>query len=543
MAHERMQTITRDWVPHELTPSEWFAHRQQTLELMGLIHRLCAEKERIAPHVDGRLETQLFLARVDYRVTFSRIFRFNDLPTEIILNIFHFVVWAQPDSATSTAARLRLTWVSSRWRRIALGDATLWNVIWWNDSPNFTRSNAFMERSANAPKDIRIDDSADPRPMSVATLRTLMGRLIPRLAAIRVLIVILREWDSVLFIVDQLRAAQIIETPMLLNRLELHRNGSPYVALGSGYKGPYRDAMPLLGGRCVQSLRHLSISGIQIDWAHSPIRNLTILDLRKIALNRAPSFNQFRTILSSSPNLAKLILDGAGPHFTGRDLNDLDFPAIALPNLRSLALADFSCPYIMYLFSQFHAPNLRDLTVLNVQGEDYTPFYMLMIGKMRELRVLTVFAAKLDEQRCEDGTIKTPPHMRNAVVRWLESMPHITFLRFGTLHPNYLDCFVADPREVHERHRYFPQNNVILPNLRVLEWQRLEPRLVINFASRRKALGVPFKKMYINQATADLINANRDIAADLRATIEPPGSIFLLRPGHKAPEETWLQRM
>ena len=56
-------------------------------------------------------------------------------------------------------------------------------------------------------------------------------------------------------------------------------------------------------------------------------------------------------------------------------------------------------------------------------------------------------------------------------------------------------------------------------------------------------MGVPLKKMYINQATAELINASREIAADLRAAIETPGSIFLLRPGHKAPEESLLQRI
>ncbi|KAJ3503819.1 hypothetical protein NMY22_g18117 [Coprinellus aureogranulatus] len=543
MAHQRLNTITKDWVPHEFTVAERHAHHQQTLSLISHIQRLTTEKERIAPQIDGRLETQLFLARVDYRITFARLFRINDLPTEIILNIFHYVVWAQPDSASSISARMRLTWVTSRWRRIALDDATLWNVIWWNDRPSFTRSKAFMERSRDAPKDIRIDDTSDAQPMTVDTLRTLMGRIMPRIASIRVLIVILREWDSVLFIVDQLRAVQFVETPMMLNRLELHRNGSPYVQLGRGYKGPYREAMPLLGGRWIPSLRHLSVSGIQLDWARSPIQNLTILDFRKIALNRAPSFQQFRSILSTSPNMAKLILDGAGPHFNGRDLHTIDFNAITLPNLRSVALADFSCPYIIYVFSQFHAPNLRDLTVLNLQGEDYSPFFQLMIGKMPHLRVLTVFAAKLEDWTLPDGTIVTAAKIRHSVVRWLESMPNITFLRFGTLHESFLDCFVADPREIDEQHRFHPEHAVILPSLRILEWQRMEPRPVIDFANRRKALGVALHKMYLNQATADLIHTNRDIATELRATLDPPGNIFLLRPGHKAPEESSLQRV
>ncbi|TEB38867.1 hypothetical protein FA13DRAFT_1724814 [Coprinellus micaceus] len=542
MAHHRMSTITKDWVPHELTPDEKNEVHQATLNLISTIQQLTMEKERIAPKIDGRLETQLFIARVDYRIKFARIFRFSDLPTEIVLNIFHYVVWAQPDSASSTAARMRLTWVAHSWRKVALADATLWNVIWWNDSPTFARSKAFLERAGNAPKDIRIDDTADPQPMSVDTLRGLMGRIMPRIASVRVLIVILREWDSVLFIVDQLRAVQFVESPMILNRLELHRNGSPYIQLGAGYRGPYREAMPLLGGSWFPSIRHVSVSGIQLDWFHSPIQNLTILDLRKIPLNRAPSLEQFLTILRSSPGLAKLILDGAGPHFMNRRLEVIDFDPIPMLNLRSVALADFSCPYMIYLFSMLYAPNVRDLTVLNLQGEDYTPFYHLMTGKLPNVRVLTIFAAKLEEVTLEDGSVVPAPGRREAVVRWLESMPNVAFFRFGTLHQNYLDCFLADPRKIPEKDRLYPQNTVILPNLRILEWQRMDVREVVEWANKRKALGVVLNKMYLNQATADLIHADRQVAAELKNTIEPPGNIFLLRPGHKAPEETTLQR-
>lgn len=542
-ALKRVQDTIGSWKPHPFSSEERAEYFEHTRQLIHTISEISATKDSIRPSIDHNLEMSLFEARIDYRATFPRLFRFHDLPTEIVNEIFRNVAWSGTDS-TSARTRLWLTWVCKRWRSIALEDPHLWNVIWWQDEPDFVRSQVFFDRAADAPKDLRIND--DPKsPMSMETIKLIMGKIIPRLHTVRVLIVILHEWDPLLFIVDQLRVASLIDGPLVMERLEIHRNGPPYIQLGAGYTGPYRQAIPLFDGRNVPSLRTLSLSGIHIDWNNTSVGNLVALDLRKVPLNRAPTFEQFRAVLKSSPMLNKLILDGAGPSFVGRDPSNttIDYPPIPLLHLRTLALADFSAPYATYVVSQFSVPNVRDLTVLNLQGQDYTQFFLAMVGKMKEVRVLTLFNAELLERPIgPDGAREPDEASRLAVVRWLESMPQIAFIRFGALHPNFLDNFLADPNSIKPKDRLFPENNVILPKLKFLEWQRMQPIIVINWAMARKdRFNLPLEKIYINQATAEEINGDRTISESMKACMGGKGGVFLLRPGHKAPEENILQ--
>lgn len=547
IAHRRLTQIIKDWVPGPYTPTQMMEHRAETHRLMASIEAFTQAKAAVAPKIDNRIESNLFMARIDYRITFARIFRFHELPTEIICNIFHLVVWSTPDAKLSIKARLYLTWTCNTWRKIALEDPTLWNVIWWQDRPYFMRSREFLSRSADAPKDIRINDSPDD-PMSIDTMRVILGQVMPRIHRVRIFIVLLQEWDTLLYIVDQLRALKLLtETPMCLERLELHRMGVPYIQLGNGYTGPYGEAMPLFGGKVISTLRNVSLSGVHVDWSRTFLSNLVVLDLRKIALNRAPSFNQFREMIGTSPNLTKLILDGAGPTYTGRDITKpFDFKPIPLPNLRSLALADFSVTYVVYLFSQFSAPNLLDFTILNLQGDDYSPFFHLMAGKMQDLRVLTVFNADLQEKEIlPDGKRQADYATRFALVRWLESMPNINFLRFGSLASNFLDTFHTDPALMKPEFakRLYPRNPILLPNLKYLEWQRMSAMTVVKWAKHRKdVLHAPLEKMYINDRTAADLAGETQIHQAMKECLAPDGNVFLLRAGHKAPEETALQR-
>ena len=539
LAEKLQQLLIKDWVPHIASPAERLQWKAETQQLLTSIKTLETEKDRIAPRLDGNIETTLFMARVDYRVKFARLFRFEELPNEIVCNIFALVCWSITDTAKSIEARLWLTWTCRHWRKIALNDTTLWNVIWWRDPPIFSRSMAWLERAGHAPKDVRISDEAE-NPMKPEVLRVILDRLIPRISTVRCLILILHEWDSILLAIDQLRAIRISQQPMTLQRFELHRAGPPWVQLGLGYNpGTYRVSMPLFGGLAIPSLRNLSLSGVHVDWANSPLANLTILDLRKIPMDRAPSFLQFRAILSESRRLYKLILDGAGPNFDGRNLEEINFPPILLPELRSLALADFSVLYGIYLISQISAPELRDLTLLNMAGEDYTRFFEAHTGLSPQLRVLTIFNAELQATLMGPNNTGEPnPKARRAVVRWLEAMPKITFLRFGSLHPNFLECFLANPAGT-LTHRRYPQINILCPILMFLEWQRMDANIVTEWSKQRKTIGAPLQKMYINQQTAATVSTDAHQA--LTESLGEGGHILLLRPGHKAPEETSLQ--
>ena len=529
LAEKRMHQLIADWVPRPYTLEERALYRQETHRYIALIKKLEAIQAQAAPVVNHVLEHQLFIARVDYRVKFSRLFRINDLPTEIVCNIFRFIIWSCVDHDRSIKLRLNLTWTCRHWRKIALEDPTLWSVIWFKDVPYFTRSLAWLERSGRTPKDIRISDWGPSGPMDVDTLSKVLDRLIPRIAEIRALVIVLRSWDTVLYTLDQLRAARLVSSNLILERFELHRHGHAWIQPGPGYE-PWKEAIPLLGGIPLPTLKSLSLSAIHVDWAATPLSNLSCLDLRQLPLNTAPTFEQFRAILRNSPRLSKLILDSAGPSYTGRDLSVIDYPPIPLPYLTSLAMADFKPAYGVYILSQFDAPNIRDLTILNMgPTDDYSAFYAHMTGRMTQLRVLTLFNGNY-----WPGNDYLPLSERLAVVKWLESTPEVSFLRFGGLGKCFLHAFVSDPRTI-VGERLYPQNRIVCPKLLYIEWQRQDPETVLQWIQHRKQIGCPVAKMYVNLDKPDRV-FDPEIHRAMQASMAPGGQMLLLRPGVKAKE-------
>ena len=138
--------ISKHWVPHIMPPDVALQHLLATRRCIERIRVLEAEQAARRPAVDPRIEQALFVRRIDYRTRFPRIFRINDLPTEILTNIMRFVCWSAHDPRSSTRTRLHLTWVCRQWRAVMFDDHTLWNAIWFSDFPNYERSFAWLDR-------------------------------------------------------------------------------------------------------------------------------------------------------------------------------------------------------------------------------------------------------------------------------------------------------------------------------------------------------------------------------------------------------------
>lgn len=520
--------IIKEWVPHVLSPAQVQHYRLDTHRRIQKIRDLEAEQNQLIPRKSPRLEQALFMARLDYKVRFSRIFRINDLPPEVLTNIFRYVIWSAVGPDNGTRWRLWVTWVCRHWREAALSDPVLWNAIWFRDLPNFERSFAWLERSADAPLDIRINDTKE-NPISLAAMHSLLQRLLDKISNIRIFIIILQEWDPILVVLHAFRIVQEKNLPMILERFEMHRSGSPYVQIGAGYEPSfYLKPIPLFGGATVPSFNYLSLNGLHIDWATSVLTNLTTLDIRRIPLDRAPTLNQFRALLGGSPALRKLFLDGAGPGWSDviRGMKP-----VHIPSLRILVLGDFSLNYAIYVCSQIFVPNVLDLTLMNLVGEDYSRLYDLLRSNMPLVKILTLY--NID--------FVPGPRSSISIIKWLESMPLVTYFRIGNVKPQFLELFLYNHktmRSLAEGQTSSP--HISCPKLAFLEFEAVQTDVITRWARIRKQLGSPLRKIYLSISAANQVVEEK--YQQLAAALDNGGTIQVLSPGCRPVEEAHLSK-
>ncbi|KAJ3503454.1 hypothetical protein NLJ89_g8427 [Agrocybe chaxingu] len=504
----------KGWEPHRMAPEEYQHFRQLTQKQIQRVRELEALREQQLPNPELRTEQELFIRRVEYRVYFPRTFRINDLPTEIMDNIFRYIVWTSGDQVTSVRWRMWLTWVCQHWRSIALADTTLWNAIWFRDPPNYERSLLFFERAGNSAIDIRIDDTKE-RPMTLQDMSKLVDKLFVKLSNIRLLVIVVQDWDPALVVLNGLRRVATENLPMIMERFELHRDGSPYVQVGTGYQPEvYARPIPLFGGASVPTFNYLSLNGIHIDWKNSVLRNLTTLDMRRMPLERAPNLAGFRSLLQNCPLLKKLIMDGAGPKWV-QDPASGRLPPVLLPELKVLVLGDFSMTYGCFLFSHLAVPKVIDLTLINLFGDDFSPFFDLMRNSMPLVKILTIFTAK-----------------------WLASMPQVTYLRLGNVEKPFLDLFVSDDKFRRLTANSPTPKKIVCPKIAYLEYQNIDTPLVAEWLMARKRINVPLKKVYLPPSMAATFNREKFML--LVSTLDRGGNVQVLLPNNKPPEEEAL---
>lgn len=504
----------KDWVPHVLSPDELHHLRQATQHRIQTIRHLETERSQMMPRRDLRIEQRLFMAHLDYKVHFGRIFRINHLPPEVLSNIFRYVIWSAEGPDRGVRWRLWVTWVCRHWREIALSDPVLWNAIWFKDLPNFERSLAWLERSADAPLDIRINDTKR-NPISPAEMHNLLNKLVDKLSNIRILIIVIHEWDPILVVLHALRVVQEKSLPMILERLEIHRSGSPYVQIGAGYEPDfYSKPIPLFGGATVPSFNYLSLNSLHIDWANSVLTNLTTIDLRRIALNRAPTLSQFRALLAGSPALNKLLLDGAGP---ARDHVNQGMKPVHIPSLRILILGDFSLSYAVYICSQIFAPNVSDLTIMNLVGDDYSGLYDLLRSKMPLVKILTLYNVEFFPG----------PRSSISVIKWLQSMPLLTYFRITNIKPQFLELFLYNYKTMKSlAEAQMPSGHIPCPKLAFLEVSAVRPDDIARWAHIRKQLGSPLRKIYLSIPIANSVTEEQ--YQRLAAALDVVGGVQVL---------------
>ncbi|KAI9570271.1 hypothetical protein HD554DRAFT_403012 [Boletus coccyginus] len=459
-----------------------------------------AQIQSLGPRVDIRLLRTTLQHQFNRTLVYWRLFRFMDLPPEIISNIFHLVVWSADNPSEGVRQRLHLTWVCKAWRRLMTEDPMIWNAIWFHDAPPYERSWEWFKRAGSARLDIRLNE-VDPKSTGVRDtskftahrMSDILDKLFTKLSQIRMLVVIVDNWPPALTVLQKLQTAGNARIPINIERLEIHRSGTPYVWIGPGFDTQgHRDPAVLFGGQ-TRCLQYLCLSGIHIDFNDTPLSNLTTLDLRHIAIEASPTLKRFREILQNCPNLDKLTLDGCGPQLEEKRF---DHAPVELPNLKILTLGSFSLSFACFIVAQVHAPRIRDLTLMTMHGSDYTPLVAVLTRKFNQVRILTLYNVELNMN----------PVGKRTFVRWLESMPEIAYARLARIKPEVLNMFAENPMNYRmsleggsaTSEAATPTRHVLCPKFQCMEVQALLPAAIAEFCRLRKGVGVPMKKLYLN---------------------------------------------
>ena len=363
------------------------------------------------------------------------------------------------------------------------------------DPAPYVRSQVWLDRAGSTPLDIRINERENEPRFDTKTMERLLNVLFPKVSQIRMLIVIIDTWEPALVLLRKLERAGMMGIPIQIERFELHRAGKPYVWAGPGYDGSMvKNPIVFCGGKAPR-LRYLAINGVYIDWLRSPLSNLTTLDLRRMALDVSPTLKCFRDVLKGCPNLHKLALDGAGPQ---HEDNTAGLEPISLPTVRIFVMGDFSLSYALYVLSHISVPNTRDLTLMNMTGEDYSSFIIKMTDTFKDVRLLTLYTIDVADTSWS----------RKILVNWLRSMPLVGYLRIAQVKRHIFDAFLDDPTSIQLESSISPDESpqeesstreVLCPKLAVLEFQSVDSSTIIAFGEGRKALHIPLRKIYVNR--------------------------------------------
>ncbi|KAJ7631060.1 hypothetical protein FB45DRAFT_747087 [Roridomyces roridus] len=523
------------WEPREFSVEEVQMVRLEGLRYLIIAQQIEEVRRGIHPRqLPPEVQAQLIFAKQSYMVRYFRTFRINDLPTEIISNILRFVVWDSMKRPVD--ARLRVTWTCRRWREIAIADSTLWNAVWFRGSRSrIERAWTWFDRARQAPLDVRIDgdpagddteeesengviDLTGEPTMTASDMRQMLVRLFTKLSTVRMLIIVVDDWKSALVVLDLLGEYGAAGHSMpLLQRFELHRGGLKNEDRRT-LTWPTIISKPFLGGAKAPSLSYLSLNGVPIDWTGSILTNLTTFDIRRLPTSHSPDAARFREVLLGCPRLQKLSMDGAGPRFEEDSTRQL--PPVELPYLRTLVIADFTRHYSQFLFSQFTAPNVNDLTLMNLCGDDYLPLFIQITGTFPKVRLLTTYSIQFESSL--NGLL--------CMTKWLDSMPLLTYLRIANVANQLFGTFFRT------RALATSGANPVAPNLSVVDCQSIEPSILVQWVKDRHRFGTPLRKIYISEELGERLDQ------DQIKTLTSLCVLAKLPRGSTTPEESLLSQ-
>lgn len=443
----------------------------------------------------------------DYFAHLCLTFRFNDLPMELLTEIFRFIIWPSSPFEADLKVAIRLTHVCRLWRSIVISDKRIWNPVCFGDPQQFGRTFALMERAGPSDIDIRIRDNQE-NPLSREAMTQLIDRLFVQLPSIRKLDVLLFSRESLIPILDGLRRIPLFGCPMELEYLEIHSFYS------SGVPAEFLPSLPLFGGAFLPYFRHLRLNGVNIQWDVDLLSRLTTLDLRRIAMDLLPSPGDFRAVLKGASGLEKMILDGAGPKYEQGAAFSL--PPVPIPSLRILVLGGFSDSYAEYVISHFTAPNVLDLTVMFPIDNIYDKLIMALSTTSRMAKVKILILVKMPLNREPIPTVS-----RALLAKWLESMPDLAFIRLLQTSSEIFEVLKSErrqdpPANVDEEPRALglpDPKHLVCPKVIYMDYQNdfEDFDILLAWITHRRIMGYPLKKVWLAPSTVTKLTKEQKV--------------------------------
>ena len=343
--------------------------------------------------------------------------------------------------------------VCKHWREVALETPALWSDIdletGRHAAPSRRRASTYLSRSKGYPLSISIDvnewDADDESvysgqsdyqsPTANTQLQDIMDLLLPHTSRWRKFKLVA---ESYLYFHTAL--TRLCDTPpaSLLEYLELHHfeeeiEPDPLFFPHPSYKTPF-----VLFDNCAPKLQYVSLYGVHIDWHNTTfLKNLQCLELAYLSQDVRPSFDDFFTILRSSPGLRALDLCMSGPFGLPHDwpaflppppqddhYHDPHVPAtfttqphaldefMVLPRLYGLKLSYQSPEDLAAFFNRVSMPALHNLEI-DLEDFEYTEFVQNYLigpprwqgGSSKESRLVNLKELKIIQLPCTPKAI------------------------------------------------------------------------------------------------------------------------------------------
>lgn len=340
------------------------------------------------------------------------------MSVEVISNIIRFVSRSSQDPISQS---ISISHVCGQWRQISLSMPFLWTSIFLSlplSKGQLARATTWILRSRNYPLDIYMD-FRDPSWDWDETSHIFCSKAMDNI--MRLLVSQASRWQSIELLTDTwapiftfLSCTVAIDSAPRLQTIRLARCNEYFVAQGEAFR-PANLALPVAwfrGGTSLSHLRHVSLSGVHVDWTRAGLTGLQELELRYHAQDVMPTLSEFRRILCANVELERLVILGWGPRMDtivedvcGHD----ELQTIDLPLLEELEIGFVDVAYGINLLSLFTLQSLQALAVEDItfgiqlcERQDYSRLFhrlaemsatqRVSLSSLRELSLRSIHA-------------------------------------------------------------------------------------------------------------------------------------------------------
>ncbi|KAG8983057.1 hypothetical protein FRB90_006336, partial [Tulasnella sp. 427] len=301
----------------------------------------CGRNINVLEDIERQIERRLSLSR-SKRNYFATI---NFLPNEILSLIFTFAVQSALRPYNSDLPFILMS-ICRRWNAVVLETPALWTSILQDPNRSLHRAIQALSRSGKTPLDLSFSALAYEQ-QNHRFLQTIL----PHTARWRRLSLNNLASSSGLIALETIRAP-------LLEDLALAFDWEARAGEDENEDDEVKEiSLNLFRGHAPRRLRHLTLSGIPLNWSPGTLRRLITLDISHLHFG-AGQPNLWR-ILDACQNLQKFSLNRIT--FSDNDLDpNLYFQPphpLHVPELQVLRLVHIHWVVIVYLLRVMHAPN------------------------------------------------------------------------------------------------------------------------------------------------------------------------------------------